>query len=119
MRRAINFVGIHRRPSARFEPMIQPKLANIGEILGLSNQFVVPKYQRRYAWDKSEASEFLGDLQSEADAERGLFLGTLIFDISEEKEKKMTIVDGQQRLTTILLFLIACRNLAKKIKDEG
>jgi uncharacterized protein with ParB-like and HNH nuclease domain len=99
--------------------MIQPKPATIGEILTLSKQFLVPEFQRGYAWDKSEASEFLGDLQSEADAGRGLFLGTLIFDISGEKEKKMIIVDGQQRLTTILLLLIACRNLAKEIKAEG
>jgi Protein of unknown function DUF262/Protein of unknown function (DUF1524) len=101
------------------ERMIQPKPATIGEILSLSKQFVVPKYQRGYAWDKSEASEFLGDLQSEADAGRGLFLGTLIFDVTGEKEKKMIIVDGQQRLTTVLFLLIACRNLARKIKDEG
>src|SRR5208282_5199151 len=99
--------------------MIQPRPATIGEILTLSRQFRVPKFQRGYAWDKTEASEFLEDLQDEADSGRGLFLGTLIFDVSEEKDKRVTIVDGQQRLTTILLLLVACRNLAKRIMAEG
>lgn len=99
--------------------MIQPRPTTIGEILTLSKQFQVPRFQRGYAWGKSEASEFLEDLESEADSGRGLFLGTLIFDISDQSEKKMTIVDGQQRITTILLLLVACRNLAKKTKAEG
>lgn len=97
--------------------MIQPKQTTIGEILTLSQHLVVPKYQRGYEWDKSQASEFLEDLQSEAG--RGLFLGTFIFDIVDELNKRITIVDGQQRLTTILLLLIACRNRAKEIGVEG
>jgi uncharacterized protein with ParB-like and HNH nuclease domain len=93
--------------------MIQPRSVTASEILTLSNNFIVPKFQRDYSWKKSEASEFLGDLQSEA--ARGLFLGTLIFDVSDENNKRITIIDGQQRLTTILLLLIACRERAKAI----
>jgi hypothetical protein len=119
MPRASYCPGIEHPRREVLDHMIQPKHATIGEILTLSKQFVVPPFQRGYAWQKSEASEFLGDLQGEADSGRALFLGTLIFDVSEEKEKKITIVDGQQRITTMLLLLIACRNFARKIKAEG
>lgn len=97
--------------------MINPNPAKIEDILNSSVQFAVPKYQREYTWTKEEALEFFEDLEEYIDAQAaGLFLGTLIFDISEVDEKKIKVVDGQQRLTTILLLLIACREAAKKIK---
>lgn len=97
--------------------MINPNPAKIEDILNSSIQFAVPKYQREYTWGKTEALDFFEDLKSYIESETGsLFLGTLIFDISEERNKKIKVVDGQQRLTTLLLLLIACRNLAKKRK---
>lgn len=96
--------------------MINPHPAKIEVILNSSIQFAVPKYQREYTWGKSEVQEFLDDLKSYAESGSGnLFLGTIIFDISEEAKKRIKVVDGQQRITTILLLLVACRNVAKKI----
>jgi hypothetical protein len=99
--------------------MISPKSTTVGEVLALSKRFTVPKYQRGYAWEADEAGEFLDDLESEAEVGRGLFLGTIIFDVSEDAPDKIEIVDGQQRLTTIFLLLIACRELAKELKEDG
>lgn len=95
--------------------MINPNPAKIEDILNSSIQFEVPRYQREYTWGKSEAIEFLDDLKSYAESNGNLFMGTLIFDISEEEQKKIKVVDGQQRITTILLLLVACRNVAKEI----
>jgi uncharacterized protein with ParB-like and HNH nuclease domain len=99
--------------------MIQPKSTTVGEILTLSKHFIVPKYQRGYAWEANEAGEFLEDLESEAEVGRGLFLGTIIFNVAEDPKDQITIVDGQQRLTTIFLLLIACRERAKELKLDG
>ncbi len=95
--------------------MINPNPAKIEDILNSSIQYIVPKYQREYTWGKNEALEFLDDLKSYSESHGNLFLGTLIFDISEQKQKKISVVDGQQRITTIILLLIACRNFAKQI----
>lgn len=99
--------------------MIQPRPATIGEILTLSKHFVIPKYQRGYEWESGEAEEYLTDLESEASSGRGLFLGTVIFNIAKDAHDEIIVVDGQQRLTTIFLLLIACRQLAKKLKADG
>jgi len=99
--------------------MIQPKPSTIGEILTLAEHFVVPKYQRGFAWDTEEAGEFFTDLETESQGGRGLFLGTLIFNISEQANDRIIIVDGQQRLTTIFLLLIACRELGKSLGLSG
>ncbi|MFA7400432.1 MAG: DUF262 domain-containing protein, partial [Sideroxydans sp.] len=96
--------------------MINPNPAKIEDILNSSIRFEVPRYQREYKWGRSEAVEFIEDIKGYAESEKGsLFLGTVIFDISEESKKLYRIVDGQQRLTTIVLLLIACRNVAKQI----
>lgn len=96
--------------------MINPNPSKIEDILNSSIQFQVPKYQREYTWGKNEALEFWDDLKSYADSGEGnLFLGTIIFDISEKGERVIRIVDGQQRITTILLLLIALRTVAKRI----
>ena len=98
--------------------MIQPKLSTIGEILAIPKPFSVPKYQRGFAWGKGEAEDLISDLL-ESRGRRGLFLGTLIFNISDHIHEGVTIVDGQQRLTAIFLLLIACRQLAKRLGVAG
>lgn len=99
--------------------MIQPRPTTIGEILTLSKHFIVPRYQRGYEWEADEAEEYLADLETETESGRGLFLGTLIFNVSDDAHDNITIVDGQQRLTTIFLLLVACRVLARKLKADG
>src|SRR6267154_6355496 len=98
--------------------MIQPKLSTIGEILAIPKPFSVPKYQRGFAWGKGEAEDLISDLL-ESRGRRGLFLGTLIFNISDHIHEGVTVVDGQQRLTAIFLLLIACRQLAKRLGAAG
>lgn len=95
--------------------MIKPESASILTILTSLARFEVPKYQRAYTWAVPHASEFFEDLNN---TESGsLFLGTVIFDVHELNRGKIEVVDGQQRITTILIFLIACRELAKKINQ--
>ena len=98
--------------------MINPYPVKVEDILNSSHQFTVPRYQREFAWGKSEALDFFDDLKSYSEIGSGkLFLGTIIFDISSEKKRQISLVDGQQRITTIILLLIVCRNISKKINQ--
>ena len=103
--------------------MINPVTSKIGDLLNSAVHFVVPKYQREYAWGKSEATEFMTDLESSLDSPGAqVYLGTLIFHVTRDDPDHVKIVDGQQRLTTVMLLLIACKNAAKRlnaIKLEG
>lgn len=103
--------------------MRDPKKYRIKEILDEKTKIFVPKYQRGYDWKGDEqVRDFFSDIFSciEAKDNKDLFLGTTIFDVSREKEKeKVEIIDGQQRMTTIFIILIACRNYAKHVlKDD-
>lgn len=75
--------------------------------------FRVPDYQRGYAWGTQQCQEFIEDLELLEPGKKH-FLGTLILhgrgstkiiDRSGNSYTEYNVVDGQQRLTTIVIFL--------------
>ena len=69
--------------------------------LFLRKKYVVPIYQRSYAWEKYEIEQLIEDI---IESEGNYYLGNLIVDRIDENV--FSVIDGQQRLTT--LFLILC-----------
>jgi len=86
----------------------------IEDIFEGSLQLVIPRYQRTYSWPKDKAEEFYSDFIEESiKAEDNLaFLGTILFAISDDGS--LEVIDGQQRLITITLFLAALRDVLIK-----
>lgn len=77
--------------------------------------FDIPRYQRSYAWEKQNVSELFEDIQEAIETNSQHYLGTIVLAKTENPET-YTVVDGQQRLTTLLLF-IAC--IVRKLpKDD-
>lgn len=81
--------------------------------------FTIPGYQRPYAWGTEQAQELLDDLLTAlVDAPTQLsegspyFLGSIVL-IKSEASPEATVVDGQQRLTTLTLLLSAIRATVK------
>ena len=73
--------------------------------------YVVPPYQRNYAWTKIEIGELLSDLQAFIDRDDPYYLlGQVIVAPAEGRDEDYELVDGQQRCTTLLLLFIALWN---------
>ncbi|MBB3223455.1 DUF4357 domain-containing protein [Pseudoduganella umbonata] len=77
--------------------------------------FTIPGYQRPYAWGTEQARELLDDLLAAANAAPDdvteatpYFLGSIVL-IKSDSSVDATVVDGQQRLTTLTLLLSAIR----------
>ncbi len=68
-------------------------------------QYIIPKYQREYKWTEDKVATLVNDINS-----RDKFLGNIILD---KKEQYYQIVDGQQRITTVFLILVALFNKLK------
>jgi len=68
-------------------------------------QFRIPPYQRPYAWTSEQVDDLWDDLVDNLDS--GHFLGSLV--VSAEDEARPQVIDGQQRLTTLMLLLAALR----------
>lgn len=81
--------------------------------------FNIPKYQRAFAWEESNLKDFLDDLLNQR-GEKSYFLGTFLFHqkASKGEYEYVDIVDGQQRLTTIILFVKVIIALLKQQESE-
>jgi len=89
------------------------------------NKIFVPTYQRAYSWDTviekenapKQTNVFLTDLEdyNKSSTKSAYYFGHFLF---EEKDSKIFgVIDGQQRLTTIIIFLSALFNRLKAIRQ--
>ncbi|GAA9704552.1 hypothetical protein VN0011_13370 [Helicobacter pylori] len=89
-----------------------------------TNQFVIPTYQRLYSWGKEQCKQLWDDIIKIGgnDKMNGHFIGSILYvlDGNTHSNNPLLIIDGQQRLTTITLLLIALRNhLSDEVKILG
>ena len=84
---------------------------------GSGKSFIIPVYQRDYAWQKENCEKLWNDLLSLRKSEvKAYFLGSIV--IIDAGFQEYSVIDGQQRLTTISLLLLALQNYLKKNKIE-
>lgn len=83
----------------------------ISELLSVNRKYVVPRFQREYSWVKEQINELWYDVISNVKIEQDFtytnneyFIGSLVL-VGDETGREMQIVDGQQRLTTLTIFL--------------
>ena len=68
--------------------------------------YVIPEYQRPYSWNKDTCYQFYSDITSAFLQDKDYFVGNIIMARSDDEEKKKpNVVDGQQRLITLWLFV--------------
>jgi uncharacterized protein with ParB-like and HNH nuclease domain len=85
---------------------------------GSGKTFVIPVYQRDYAWKTENCQKLWQDLLDLENTQKtNHFLGTIV-NIYDKQDARL-IVDGQQRLTTVSLLLLALENyLKEKVKKN-
>jgi len=88
----------------------------LSEVLFSQRKYRIPRYQRPYAWDLEEVSEFWDDLK---DNEEPYFLGSFIFNTeTQDEDGFVDVIDGQQRLLTITVLCATLRDLARDLDLE-
>ncbi|EXA88132.1 hypothetical protein J508_2474 [Acinetobacter sp. 1289694] len=85
---------------------------------GSDKRFIIPVYQRNYSWQNKHCAQLLNDLKGlikKPDAPH--FFGSIVSShMQGGKREDFLIIDGQQRLTTISILLIAIVDLLKHKK---
>ena len=77
----------------------------LGELLGNGKQYFVPSFQRDYSWNKEQWEDLYEDIKNLDEHDYPHYMGTIVLQSAENKIFK--IVDGQQRITTLSIFIIA------------
>ena len=84
---------------------------SIKALLNSGVDYVIPMYQRNYAWDEGEITQLIQDIIDYLPAEQDYYIGTLVvFERKESKPPMFETIDGQQRLTTLSLLASYLKN---------
>lgn len=81
-------------------------------------QYVIPRYQRAYAWEYDEIVQLIEDIYDAASDSSNYYIGTLIVYKTKDDPETYEVIDGQQRLTTLYLLLSYLRS-KKKLDIEA
>jgi uncharacterized protein with ParB-like and HNH nuclease domain len=80
--------------------------SQISDLFNADRIFKIPSYQRTYTWKEENLKDFFDDLVNQR-GEKPYFLGTFLFHKQDNRKdyEVIDIVDGQQRLTTVIIFM--------------
>lgn len=87
-------------------------------------QFVIPVYQRNYDWATGQCKLLLDDILEVGSNKKmnAHFIGSIVYvhdDVyTASRIKELTVIDGQQRVTTLTLIYLVLHRLAKELKYE-
>ena len=80
----------------------------VENLIGGNDFFEIPEYQRAYSWEMPQWEQFIDDLKN---VKEKYYLGHFLF---EEGTDRLLVIDGQQRITTCMIFFRAVINCLEK-----
>ncbi len=86
---------------------------------GLDKVFIIPPFQRNYEWTFEQCEELFNDIIASHKNNKSHYLGNIVYYVGKNNGasyNEFILVDGQQRVTTVLLLLCALRDI---IEDES
>ena len=95
----------------------------LGQVLYSPNQYVIPVFQRNYRWELPQWQRLWDSLEEiqQPGKTGNHFMGFLVYVVGGTPQPgqntRFHLIDGQQRLTTLSLLLIATRNVARRLGD--
>lgn len=113
---------------------MKPDKMTVFEVFSKEKRFIIPLFQRSYVWNEQDQWEPLWeDISSRAKAHlerldkdlesevRSHFLGAVVLNVTKTPGRgiaRSDVIDGQQRLTTLQLFIAALRDLSEELAAE-
>ena len=105
--------------------VIQPQYLSLAKLLA-GRLFRIPEYQRAYSWTSVQRRDLFGDIQKvhEKGPDEGHFMAAVVClrrgkqALGTDEFDQVEIVDGQQRLTTLIILLNAIK-LRLNVNDRG
>jgi uncharacterized protein with ParB-like and HNH nuclease domain len=97
---------------------MENKAKKIRDVLENDN-YIIPRYQRNYAWGKPEILQLIKDIEEffpkENNEKKSYYLGSLV--CFKRENGYFELIDGQQRHTTLTLINLVLKNWSEKIEN--
>ena len=101
-----------------FTPIyLDPENRLFAEIMANSRRYAVPPFQRDYAWEEEQWEELWQDLAQMQQSKTQHFMGYLV--LQTEDGRNFQIIDGQQRITTVSIIVLAVLKKLQSLVDSG
>lgn len=97
--------------------LLQTNTVNLRELLANGKHYEVPSFQRDYSWTEENWEELWLDLVELQQGDRPHYMGTLV--LQSQRADHYRIIDGQQRLATLSLLVVAALHCLREIIAAG
>lgn len=81
---------------------------SVRDIFNRGRNLEIPFFQRSYVWEDQQWKRFLEDMIMVSETKKSYFLGSVILkqqETTSDRDSRLTVIDGQQRLTTLNIFM--------------
>lgn len=95
--------------------LMEPKNENFNELIGGQNKYIVPRFQRDYAWDIDQWEDLWSDINA-LDDEGFHYMGYIVLQQKEQYQHE--VIDGQQRLVTLSIIVLAAMKAIKNLIEK-
>lgn len=97
--------------------LLDTKTVNLNDILGNGKIYRVPQFQRDYSWEQDNWEDLWNDIELASETKNAHYMGSVVLQSTTGKE--FSIIDGQQRFTTLTILTLAIINAIQNLADKG
>ena len=95
---------------------LDPENRRFAEIMSNNRRYIVPPFQRDYSWEDEQWEELWEDIEQMQQSQIQHFMGYLV--LQTEDGKSFQIIDGQQRITTVSIIILAVLKTLQSLVDD-
>ncbi len=96
--------------------VMEPTNQTFHELVGNGVKYTVPRFQRNYAWEQEQWEDLWADIEN-LDTEHFHYMGYIV--LQRKGNHDFEVIDGQQRLVTLSLVILAAMKQIRKLIIEG
>jgi hypothetical protein len=97
--------------------LLDTKTVNFNEVLGSGKIYKVPQFQRDYSWEPDNWEDLWSDIEIAAESMNAHYMGSVVLQSTSGKD--FSIIDGQQRFTTLSILTLAIIKEIELLADKG
>ncbi len=99
--------------------LLDTRTTSFGDLIGNGKIYRVPPFQRDYSWSEENWEDLWQDVKAlHTNPDSSHYMGALVLQSSDTSDKDFTIIDGQQRLATLSIIVIAVIDKIQKLVDR-